>query len=213
MANFELIKEFTKVKEGGLSRAKTDTASKHPAPCTYKGYNDWHTNKGITWKTFSTVAKSLGVEPSCKVFFEMPENVWYAITKRIYWDGWNLDNFPGQATANLLFQSGFGSGMGGALQMWNKYFNTNFKTNKELAEYLGPKANTKQKDKALFIKMWQYRLNWLLSLPNQEPNYKGWQNRMNDLKELSLNQIEKKNSNKGIFFAILAGLLIYNYSK
>lgn len=207
MASFDLIKEFTLKKEGGLSRAKTDSASKYPAPCTYKGYNDWHTNKGITWQTFKTVSEKLGIEPNCNAFFNMTDKNWEIISKRIFWDVWNLDNFKSQAIANLIFQSGYGSGIYGALNMWNKFFKTDFKSPKELTEYLTPKIRSGELK--LFNKMWQYRLNWLLSLPNQQANYKGWQNRMNDLKTLSLEQMEKKNNKKPILLGLLVALGLY----
>jgi Predicted lysozyme (DUF847). len=192
MASFDLIKDFTLKKEGGLSRAKTDSASKYPAPCTHAGYSDWHTNKGITWQTFKTVAEKLGVKPSCEAFINMTDKTWTLISKRIYWDVWNLDKFKSQGIANLIFQSGYGSGINGALKMWNKFFNTNFTKATELTEYLEPLIKTKAKELSMFNKMWEYRLKWLLSLPGQQANYKGWENRMKDLKALSLEQMKKK---------------------
>ena len=73
MANYRNIVSFIKSKEGGLSSATTDTASRNPAPCG-NGSNGkpYHTNKGVTWETFSSNASSLGYTASCSNFLNMP---------------------------------------------------------------------------------------------------------------------------------------------
>ena len=73
MADYRNIISFIKSKEGGLSSATTDTASRNPSPCG-NGSNGqpYHTNKGVTWSTFSSNASSLGYSASCSNFLNMP---------------------------------------------------------------------------------------------------------------------------------------------
>src|SRR5690606_1286436 len=88
---------FIQEKEGGLSRDPGDNASAYPAPWTYDGHDDWHTNKGITYQTFKSNAKRLGYEPSAKNFFEMPDSIWLNILKNVYMSAYPLhriDHLP-----------------------------------------------------------------------------------------------------------------------
>ena len=87
-ANFERNIAYIKEKEKGLSRAKTDTSSRNPAPClitdpkTGITADDYHTNRGIIWPTFKSMAPKLGYEASCKNFELMPDKIWVPIYKQ-----------------------------------------------------------------------------------------------------------------------------------
>ena len=52
MTIIEKYVKFTKKWEGGLSRDKNDSASSYPCPTPYKGKTGYHTNAGITYKTW-----------------------------------------------------------------------------------------------------------------------------------------------------------------
>ncbi len=83
MANYKNIIPFIQQQEGGLSKAITDTASAHPVP-DGSGY---HTNKGITWQTWSGVFGT-GAD-SIQRFYNMSEEDWETIYKKYYWDSIN----------------------------------------------------------------------------------------------------------------------------
>lgn len=73
------INKLLDLKEGGLSRSKADKASSYPCPApfadpkTKKVYDDWHTNKGITWKAFETNASLIGIQPTPANFFNLTD--------------------------------------------------------------------------------------------------------------------------------------------
>lgn len=199
MAQFNLIYEWILQKEGGLSRATTDFASKYPAPCTitYNGVtaNNWHTNKGVTWQTFKTLASSLGYSASCENFAKMPNTIWQAIAKKGYWDSYNLDSLKSQAIANLLFQSAWGNGVyGSRVNVWNKFFKKNFESNPQVTEYVKELLSKGADESKLFNAMADYRLNYMLSIPNSQPNHEGWKKRTASLKEISAPYLKQGNT-------------------
>lgn len=98
MADLNLLIPKIKKLEGGLSKAKTDSASKDPVP-DGSGY---HTNKGITWKTFKAMAPVLGYTASPTLFYKMPDNIWTAILKKGYWDRVCGDALRSQSIAEML---------------------------------------------------------------------------------------------------------------
>ena len=69
MADYTNIINFIKAKEGGLSSATTDTASRNPSNCG-NGSNGkpYHTNKGVTWSTFKSLSSKLGYSATCDNF-------------------------------------------------------------------------------------------------------------------------------------------------
>ena len=65
--------------EGGLSNHANDSASSFPSPTPQK----YHTNKGITYKTFIDSA-NLGYEPTLNNFLTMPNKIWQDIYVKKY---------------------------------------------------------------------------------------------------------------------------------
>jgi lysozyme family protein len=186
MARPEQYYEFTKIKEGGLSRAKTDTAHKYPAPCsyTYKGVtaSDWHTNKGITWPTFKEIAPKVGVPPTCERFFQMSDEDWKKIFNEIWRraGGYEIEN---TALANLVFQMRWGSGPDTAIKLLGKWLQEYADIKKPansaaVALSINSIANTPQRARDLFDFLWLKRKNFLISL-NQPANINGWLNGWN----------------------------------
>lgn len=121
MADSRLIQPFVRKWEGGLSRSKSDYASKNPAPCMYQGYNDWHTNKGVTWVAYAAYKKSIGRSSDCIEFFKMDDKLWTAIFEYKYWNPYLLNEYKYQSIANTLFSWGWGSGVAGGFHLMSKY--------------------------------------------------------------------------------------------
>lgn len=85
------IAAYIQRMEGGLGRGLADNASSYPAPWTYQGKTGWHTNKGVTFRTFEANAKKLGYEVTPNNFFEMPDVIWWKIFKNQFLNQWQLD--------------------------------------------------------------------------------------------------------------------------
>lgn len=111
----EKLVPFIHESEGGLSRDPADTASSYPAPWPYNGKTGWHTNKGITYKTFVGNASKLGYAATADNFFKMPDALWLKILKGAY-----MAPFPLEKISHLpriqavIITWAWGSGVGGA---------------------------------------------------------------------------------------------------
>lgn len=181
MADYKNSVPFLLKWEGGLSHSQNDSAKSDPVP----DGSGTHTNKGVTWKVFKAYAFQLSYEPTIELFYQMPPDIWGKIFKIGYWNNISGDSIASQAIANTLADWAWGSGPGTAV----------FK----MQEFLGIKADYKmgpitldtinersRADDQTFNRDFSaYKLTWYLSLPGQEPNYKGWANRLNDLSELT----------------------------
>lgn len=109
------IAAYIKRIEGGLGRGQEDNAAEYPAPWTYKGLKGWHTNKGVTFRTFESNAKKLGYEVTPKNFFEMPDDIWWKIFQNAFLAQWNLsqiDHLP--RIQAVIVTWAWNSGNGGA---------------------------------------------------------------------------------------------------
>ena len=106
MADYKHIIPFVREMEGGLSKALTDNAHKHPVP-DGSGY---HTNKGITWETFEDLAYRLGYEATPKNFYAMPDDLWVKIWKGGFWDSIYGDLINSQGIADYLADYCWASG-------------------------------------------------------------------------------------------------------
>lgn len=181
MANFLILVPFLLKAEGGLSRDKTDTASKFPCPTPYQGKKGWHTNKGITYQTWiNTFGKSKDAR-----FFEMSDEDWAKITKPKYWDKWKADEIKSQAVANILVDYVFNSGTNGIKNV-QKLIGVNPDS------IVGPKtleAVNNQSEKEFLTKLYNERYRFydaiIASNPSQEKYKKGWYNRVKDLKSFN----------------------------
>lgn len=186
MANYKNIIPLIREVEGGLSKSKADTASNHPVP-DGSGY---HTNKGITWQTFQSVAPKCGYLPGVSLFYSMPDYVWEAIFKNIFWDGVKGDLIESQAIADTLTDWAWASGPGTACKKMQQFLKVN------ADGVFGPISLKAINDRArvserLFNNEFSdYKLNWYLTLPNQEANYTGWKNRLTRIHEFTNSQIK-----------------------
>lgn len=90
--NLDFDKEFTKYllkAEGGLSNDKTDSASSFPSPTPQL----YHTNKGITYRTFVDSASANKYQPTVANFLSMPDSIWYSIYKNNYYNKAKSKNY------------------------------------------------------------------------------------------------------------------------
>jgi lysozyme family protein len=96
MANHLNIIPFIKSAEGGLSKNPQDQAAAYPVP-DGSGY---HTNKGITWKTWS--ANFGNTQASIYGFYNMTDANWEYIFKKYYWNAIFGDQINSQKIADIL---------------------------------------------------------------------------------------------------------------
>lgn len=188
MADHKIIIPFILKAEGGLSRATTDTASRNPSPCVINGVTGWHTNKGITWSTFTGLAAKLGYVASCENFKTMPQSIWDKIFKNGYWDALNLDRVNSQAIANIAADFAWGAGPVTAARRLQMAVNN--VTNKKLVVdgNIGPTtlaAINSAPQAALFTEYANIKDAFYKGLPGQGANQKGWANRHAQLIEFS----------------------------
>ena len=97
---------FTKKWEGGLSKDKSDSASKNPCPTAYKGVTGYHTNIGITysvWKKFYGITKD-------DRFFAMSDEDWFNVFKTLYWNAVRADEYKSENVAIFVTGMAWGSG-------------------------------------------------------------------------------------------------------
>lgn len=203
MANVSNIRPLIVKWEGGLSRHKSDTASALPAPWTYNGYNDWHTNKGVTYATFLGLAPKIGYSITPDNFFTMPDTIWDAIFKVGYWNPWNLDELKSQAIADIIVCFAWGSGVTGSFNSIKKYLATkgiNVSNTSQAVDALNKISFLNEKK--IFEELISWREQFFKSL-NQPIFLRGWLNRLNDIKQFGLNTIKKKRIKIGIAVAVI----------
>lgn len=180
MANYRDIINFTKVWEGGLSSAQTDTARKNPSPCgNGKNGYPYHTNKGVQWITFKSLATKGGYAATCDNFIKMPTDIWLKIYKVGFWDEMQGDKIKNQAIANTFVKWAWGSGVGGAISSLKKFFkskyNKDFTSISQMVNFVN-EIDDKDQNKELFDGLMAHREAFLRST-GQTANLKGWFNR------------------------------------
>jgi lysozyme family protein len=193
MADYRRQIGFIKKWEGGLSNNPNDSASAFPMPCAYAGEYGWHTNKGITWQTFSSYASSLGYTASCENFVQMPDSIWLKIFKKKFWDAFSLDSYNSQSIADIIVAWAWGSGLGGAYRQLAKFLNSNYGTslpeNKsdyttenvlKLRDVFNAITRRANRERIAQEDLIEHYRNFYFSLNN--PYYlNGWLNRLNEL--------------------------------
>ena len=205
MADYTKMISWIKKWEGGLSKAKTDSASSYPVP-DGSGY---HTNKGVTWKSFEALAPKLGYTATPALFYKMPDDIWGRIFKVGYWDPINGDNIKSQAIAETLADWAWGAGPGTAIKKLKEFLGLPSSYTMDaatLAKVNAPAPNEKD-----FLKrLSDYKLKWYTSLPGQSANYSGWTNRLNDLYKTTLGKVGT-GTITGIFFLVAVGVVVWQW--
>ena len=92
--------------EGGLSRDTSDSASSYPCPTALDGKKGYHTNKGITYKTWV----AFHGKKKNKEFLNMTDEDVIDIFKKGYWDKVKADKIKSDAIAVCLTSWAWGSG-------------------------------------------------------------------------------------------------------
>lgn len=175
--------------EGGLSRDPKDTASKNPAPWTHNGLTGWHTNKGVTYETFSSLATSLGYAPTAQNFFTMPDDIWY----KILWNGYakpfqleRINHLP--RIQAVIISWAWGSGVGGATTRLARFqrevmgIQDGNITTLEIVGYFNQLVTAKNEIE-VFNKLCDRRLQDFQKMPSWNAHGKGWTNRLNDFRK------------------------------
>lgn len=207
MADYKQIVPWIKKWEGGLSKATTDSASSYPVP-DGSGY---HTNKGVTWRTFESLGSKLGYTPTPALFYQMPDDIWGKIFKQGYWDPIGGDKINSQGIAETIADWGWGAGPGTAVKNVKKYLGVAQTTTMDTATI--NLINSKN-EKQLHDGLSAFKKNWYLTLPNQSANYNGWANRLNDLYKVTVGKIGTAGAIGilGVLVAFSIGLLIFSTS-
>jgi lysozyme family protein len=209
MANYKLILPSVAKFEGGLSSDPRDSCSKLRSdvidPKNGLGY---HTNKGVCYSTWISASKKLGFNPSGKSFVNMTKSQWESIVKELYWNPLSLDKVDSQPIAEILFQSNWGSGMGGAKVLVRfMQGKLNLAEDGSIGNDTITKLNqyTKNKvaEKSLFKSLWERRLQYLQSLKSFETYGRGWTTRMNDLLERGYSYIGENKGTIGMGIILL----------
>lgn len=220
MANYKLILPSVAKFEGGLSSDPKDSCSKLRSdiidPKNGLGY---HTNKGVCYSTWVNASKKLGFDSSGKAFVNMTQSQWESIIKDLYWNPLNLDKVNSQAIAEILFQSNWGSGMGGAMILV-RFVQEKLglpetgKMDTKTIDKLNLVTKNESYEKTLFKSIWERRLQYLQSLKSFATYGKGWTNRMNDLLNRGLSYMGENKGKFGIgALLLITGGLYYVYSK
>ena len=196
MADLNKAIPYIRKAEGGLSRATTDTASKNPAPFTYNGKTGWHTNKGVTWTTFSSLAPTLAYTASADNFFKMPDAIWEKIYRNGYWNPMQADKIKSDAIAIAIVDYAWAFGVGGAqsrLKVWVKStFGTDAKTMTDVVNAI----NKQSSEAETFNKLIIHRKAAFAAL-KQPVNERGWFARMDELKQYGSTFLKTISDNKG----------------
>lgn len=177
MSNHNYYLQFTKDREGGLSKDPNDSASKDPLP----DGSGFHTNKGITWATFKRLGPICGYNPTIENFYKMPDDIFEKIME-YFWKEAGANRIDNQAIANLVFQALWGGGHKQLIEA----IQTILGLEKRLVDgNLGPLTamaiNVHKDPKSLYEKIHQARLDYLRSLKVYPKFANGWESRMKKL--------------------------------
>jgi lysozyme family protein len=195
MSDYKLYLTFTKQAEGGLSKAKTDTASSDPVP-DGSGY---HTNKGITWATFKRYAPILAYTATPALFYLMPEKIFLGIFEG-YWKSAGANLIKSQAMATIIFQAMWGGGYSALVKDIQNYLmkygyskvSADGGIGTNTAGAINNYCLTKGKEKLLYDYSFDERLKYLRSLASYAANGNGWESRMKLLYTYSIGLITSK---------------------
>jgi lysozyme family protein len=168
--------------EGGLSKAKTDTASANCAPGT-----QYHTNKGIQWVTYKSYCQAVKRTATTAEFLKMPDDLWKKIFDTMYWNKIHCDEIAvySPSVAYAVFGFAWGSGVGGANQylanFQRKYMHVD-DDNIGLQELANNFVTSGVLPSVMFANLCEFKRDLYRSF-NQPANLKGWLNRIDDFEK------------------------------
>ncbi len=183
------LASFIKKWEGGLSRDPNDSASRTPAPWSYRGKTGWHTNKGVTYATFKRYAPSLGYEVTPENFFSMPDPLWLGILKKGFMKSWPLhkiDHLP--RIQAVIITWAWGSGNSGAESRLARFQREEMGikdsniTKAEIVDNFKKRVNILN-EKYWFHKLCDRRLQDFKKMRSWPVHGRGWTRRLNDFRK------------------------------
>jgi len=147
------------------------------------------TMKGITLGTFQWYRKSLGMpNPSVDDLKKISMEEWTAILKTLYWDAWQADKISSQAIASILVDWAWGSGTITSIKAFQNLtpaLTTDGIVGDKTLGYIN--NATAESEVNLFNRIWDARKAFLDNIvkknPSQQVFYKGWMNRLNDIRK------------------------------
>lgn len=170
--------------EGGLSDNPNDSASGYPSPYLSVKGRKYHSNKGVTYKTFIDASKSMKFTPTEYLFLKMPNWLWKKIFQKKYWNLVKASKIRSQVIGEFVTDWAWMSGPSSAIKGLQKAMNS-------LGEVLivdgliGPKTlsalNSQIKKKgtnSIFEAIYNQRVDFFKSLRDYTTFGKGWMNRM-----------------------------------
>ena len=207
---------FIKKWEGGLTGHPADSASNNPSPCgDDPRYNaPYHTNKGITWQTYTSSVQG----GSCEEFLVMPDSVWLFVWKTKYWDRVQGDFIENQAIANAYASWAWGSGVAGASYLMQSMLMNKY--GYRLEDVSTPSNRTAilnalaRKDSAqLFETMMDTREQFFRGLSSFATFGTGWLNRLEDFRKYNQKYVGAPDNSKRliVMLLVLVALLIALY--
>jgi lysozyme family protein len=177
VANHRLVLPLIRKVEGGLSRAKTDSARFDPVP-DGSGY---HTNRGVTWATFKGLSARLGYAATPALFYQMPPAIWERIFKLGYWDAVAGDALKSQGVATVAVDYAWGAGPGTAVKAMQQVLNYQYGARLVVDGRMGAatlRAANSVPEAGFLAALAAHQKAHYLSLPNQSANYAGWAKRL-----------------------------------
>lgn len=219
MADYRRQIGFIKKWEGGMSNDPNDLAAANPMPCYYAGESGWHTNKGVTWQTFSSYAASLNYVASCANFIQMPDSIWLKIFKKKFWDSFYLDSYNSQSVADIVVSWAWGSGMGGAYRQLAKFLNANYATTlpdekndysqataAKVRDVFNALTRRGSRERLVQEELIQHYRNFYISL-NRPYYLNGWLNRLNELDSFTQETLKEGKAKWPIYLLAGAGIV------
>lgn len=186
----EKLIPFIQKQEGGLSRDTSDNASSNPCPYPYKGVYGYHTNKGVTWTTFTGLAQKLGYAATANNFFTMPFKIWFDILKNGYLKPFDIDQINHLPRIQaVIITWAWGSGVAGSTSRLARFQRNNFGitdsniTSKEITANFKKHVNSLN-EKKIFNLLCDQRAEDFSKMADF-PKYKnGWLNRLKEFRTL-----------------------------
>lgn len=170
--------------EGKLSRHPADSAAKYPCPTPYRDGLKYHTNKGITYATWSGY---FGNKNDAR-FYAMSDQDWFTIFSKLYYLPVKGDKFKCPNIGYMVSEFAWGSGVNPAVKTLQRACN-NMGAKLEVDGLIGNKtlefANNAD-PKILFDNLIQERKEFFIAISKGKNAVflKGWLNRLSNNAEL-----------------------------
>ena len=174
--------EFVRKWEGSHGRSTNDPASAYPCPTPFQGKTGWHTSSGVTYRVW---VAEFGTQMD-EQFFAMPENMWWRIFKKRFFDKVKGDSFTNFGVAVFVTDVAWMSGPQTAGKMLQRACNdlgAKLTVDGDIGNKTVAAANALNPGE-LFDTMYIRRSNFYreIAVGKKSIYLKGWMNRLNDLR-------------------------------